>query len=369
MGFVEQIAKRHPSCLQVVFTGFPGVEPSYKAGEVNVPYWTKSPTGVDKENRRIPEYSARGWAMAVRKTLEQDWIRNILERGGDLMPPGACTHATLSERYFGQVDGSSAYIAHILDLWESLLFLHWSLALALARHAGVAPPLKSFSGKIEEVERGLEILWPPLAERKWLEPLRPYIGIGNKLSGAGAGARFLDNASKRLRQLRNERAHSFQREDWSIEEFEDPIRYLLDATAFWMDHPLLSRLVLRDSESGVVRAEVLRGDYPWKQQQDRRTGAKLTRSPTSEHVHMEWRGPDGRPLLIDLWPFVTLARDPQMGHRNLCTASHLYQGTWWRRSLSTGRKMPWDLHKDGGHEATRLLEDMLPRSRVPRHLQ
>ncbi len=349
----RRIVSDHPCSPRVLFTAFADVTLSNRIGRMDATeYWQKSGTG--KDNPASSVYSARGWAQSVRDFLAERYLPFALQQAGRFLPANLADQARNLEKHLGRRSQDSRFLGFAIDLWQSTLHLSWAQAQALARvhrgGVGTAVP----TNKLEELERGLGLIWPELSQSGWFGPWGAYVGKGNAKTGDGAGRRFLVEASRPLRSLRNAHAHDFTREVWTDrwEALENPLLHLLDAAILWADHPLLTGLRAAPGRSDLWQAEAIHGAGPWPA---REVLAASRFAPYPERVYIRWLDPEGAAVLVDLWPFVILEADPKINRRVLWVPSHCDPGgNWWRRSLYDGQVMRWP---ERDREGIKTLQD------------
>lgn len=228
------------------------------------------------------------------------------------------------------------YLRLWLEIWESVLQLAFTQTLALCSHAKMS--LKATpDGTLANQEQLIRNAWPHLARLRFLSPWLHYIGRQD-----GPGEPFLQGASKPLRDLRNELSHSFSRDNWAtlVEQHQDALLFLIDALAFWVENPLLTRLQFHPMRRNWVQAQALLGDqlpFPIREFEVPDLTANELPAESINHVWLLWPQ-EGGTRVLDLDPFIVLESDQQgYPHIRLLSYPARQAGYWMYRSLRDGR--------------------------------
>lgn len=338
LGFCQQMVERQVLSQRIIFTGSGKMHYSNWAGRLDgTPYLEKSTTGIDSPETNI--YSARGWAEFVQTTLEKEYLPYALRETGKGLPLAFAERArrTLASYENGLYE---AYIRLWIELWESTLHLHSALALALCNSAGIVLNTlpEDTPTSMQDIVREA---WPKLDRANWMKPLLRYIGDGSKESGLGVGTHFLNFASDPLRRLRNELAHRFSQDLWrdKAEQNKDVFLVLIDAMAFWHEHPLLIGLRFHHSTKSRVIGDAIAGDqFPFRARDIDAPGINQLPSPNTESPSVIWFKSEDDTRIVLLDPFIILSRERSSGRQIVSLLSHPNKrnGAWMYRSLSDG---------------------------------
>jgi ActR/RegA family two-component response regulator len=328
---------------RVIYTAFGKVEYSNWAGRIGGVRYLEKGADDTKEDT----YTAQKWAAFIKSELDNNYIPFALDLAGKCLPLSLAERARRAQAaYTAKI--YETYMRLWLELWESALHLAFAQTLALYSHAKLPSgrPLNyTPDGTPAGQEQFIKEVWSRLAPADWMSPWARYISTGKKEGGSvGAGEGFLQGASIPLRKLRNDISHSFPGEQWEAwaSEYREAVLFLIDALAFWIENPLLTRLQFHPTDRQVVVGQALMGDQlPFPTRTINVPTSELTRIPSGSTDHaclLWWRRGESESQVLDLDPFITLERDRQ-GRSHLLLLSHpaRERGQWFYRSLTDGR--------------------------------
>lgn len=331
----ERIVEKNLLIYRIIYTAFGDTSYSNRTGRFGGTPYLEKKIGREKAGA----YSSYEWAEYIKSTLEHDYIPFALEQAGRHLPLSLAERARRALAAYHDKNFES-YIRLWIEIWESILHLAFAQTLALCHQAGISLG-RIPGGTLAEQEQILRDAWPKLAQQNWMQPWLRYIGVGNRESGAGAGGLFLRSASDPLRQLRNELAHSFPADAWDqlTAEYKDPLLFLIDALAFWIENPLLLGARYHPTQRRRVVGTAIMGDqvpFPLREI-DIHDLAEIPKN-TDEHICLIWHHEENQSMILDLYPFVMFDRDPQgRPHLMLLARSTKQSDRWMYRSLSDGR--------------------------------
>jgi CheY-like chemotaxis protein len=346
LNLCARIVEQNIVAPRVIYTAFGKVEYSNWVGRVGGTRYLEK--GVDDTKKDT--YTAQKWATFIKSELESNYIPFALDLAGKCLPLSLAERARRTQVAYA-AKTYETYMRLWLELWESALHLAFAQTLALYSHAKLPSgrPLNyTPDGTPAGQEQFIKEVWSRLAPAGWMSPWARYISTGKKEGeSVGAGEGFLQGASIPLRKLRNDISHSFPGEQWEawVSEYREAVLFLIDALAFWIENPLLTRLQFHPTDRQVVVGQALMGDqFPFPTRTINIPTSELTRIPSgsADHACLLWsRRGEGESQVLDLDPFIILERDRQ-GRLHLLLLSHpaREQGQWLYRSLTDGRLQP-----------------------------
>lgn len=341
--FVREISSRDMLSMKTVYTAFGRSEFANYVGRIGKCEYLEKSTTVRSTTDAdgTTKLTTLDWARWIQRKLEEDYIPFALELAGERLPLWMATWSRIAAKAYRQGDFAT-YIAMCQKLWENALTLAWAQTAALCVAAGV--PLSVPDQSPASREKGLKAAWPALAAKGWLDPWRPYIGIGNKESGKGAGRLFLDGASALLQVERNRRAHNDDIAETTMvgvhhaaaaAELRPSVLFLLDALAYWVEHPLLLAPRQHPQVVGAMLGRAAAGDrVSFSDIEIAAPGLDAALVPLDpRHLHLVWRVGE-RTKVIDLYPFVALTRHPVTRQDDLLVLGNRTPQQWLWCSLT-----------------------------------
>lgn len=333
----ESLVQQHVVACRVIYTAYGRPDYGNRAGRLGDTRYLEKGGNSKKEDT----YDSFQWAELIKFTLENEYIPFALDLTGKTLPLSLAERARRATEA-AQKNLHEPYLRLWIELWESTLHLAFAQTLALCAKAGISLGRLPTGDSLVEQEQALSDVWPRLvrASANWLQPWIRYISTGYKEGGSvAAGMGFLQGASEPFRKLRNDIAHSFSRDVWKTmaQEAREAILFLIDALAFWTEHPFLTQVQFHPSNRHRIIGQAIMGDqlpFPTREI-DVPTVENL---PHQDHVCLPWQPQGQESCLLDLNPFVVFERD-QQGRSHLLLLSHpaRERGRWFYRSLTDGR--------------------------------
>ncbi|MFP5516962.1 MAG: hypothetical protein ACLGJC_28255 [Alphaproteobacteria bacterium] len=325
LGLNKILSNMNYSGLRAIYTAHGELHWANKAGQDgSCPYLVKSTSGENHPEKNI--FTVYGWAEWIGAALEERYLPSTLKLAGARLPFRMGERARLAEDHLAS-QNSKEYLAQVCRLWECALNLAWAQTAALCLTSGI--PIGRFpDDKPVHWQESLGDLWPRLAERGWLAPWRRYVGKGSPDNGSGAGERFLVNGSEPLRQIRNMLAHSEKGEalaltdgsvDRLVHQARDPLLFLMDALAHWVEHPFLLAPVRHPHVEAALVGRALAGSSrPFAEMvvempKMRALPQTIGHPSTRNHLYLPWSLADGSSQLVPLYPFIQIDRHPTTG--------------------------------------------------------
>lgn len=327
----ENLYLRRVMAQKVIYTAFGQLSYANHAGRLGgTPYWAKD-TQTKKEQNKYTSYD---WAKTIRGMLEDNHLRFSLEQCALHLP---LSMADRSIQIINALDkkNDEATLKYLLELWDNSVHLALNQSMVLCKAAGIhlEVPLSKWRGGMQ---KQLNSAWSKLAEKGWMTPWAPYIGQ--------RGLNLLDGALNPLLALRNEDAHTYDMsERWKdkLESAMDPFYYLIDALAFWVEHPFVTRAHYHPTMRNRVMATILTGNKLPLSNAERVPNIQEIPVSANDHILLPWKNPDGNHLLLSCAPFMILDPVPSSNRQDILLLSHgASKREWYYRSLMTGK-----LHK------------------------
>ncbi len=320
-----QIRASRPLVRTAMYTAYAKSDLAHRAGSIGADFYiTKSdPNTPGPDNLSAASYMEllkvllQGGAQPRTSTHDPGYLRWALERGRLFLPPFLASHCGNITNFLNLHDWQNAF-QRITLLREHTIIFAWAHAAALCNALKIKRdpvPSSGFSG-IMAVQNDLRELWNKLDDVGRLGVWKGYVSDPNGTVAWRGVGNALFRHSDFLRTQRNVSMHDnpdFSRPNYEAKEVQNGILAMIDALAFWADHPLMTNVTYHPHIKSHLRFSRLAGQPPWLVEHlDSGATLKSASENTSERIHVLHRDGTGEHL-VDLHPFVTMKEGAQGG--------------------------------------------------------
>jgi CheY-like chemotaxis protein len=313
---LEQIRASRPLVRTAIYTAYAKVDLAYRAGRTGADiYITKSVTTMQEPDglsaadyMSLLEVLLQGGGQPHTNSKDPGYLHWALERGRSFLPPFLAFYCKNITILLNGDDWNSTFL-QITKLREHIISFAWAHAAALCSAFQIKRtpvPQVGFTS-ISAVQKNLSELWKALDDAGRLGVWKGYVSDPDVESGWSGAGNALFNHTEMIRSLRNKYTHhefNFSRDTY--QQTQNGILAMIDALAFWADHPLMTNVKHHPSITGRLQFVQLAGPRPWPLV-DLASSATLqgARAQSSERIHVLHRDDKGEHL-VDLHPFVTM---------------------------------------------------------------
>ena len=325
-------------------------EATMLAGQLPAQIWHKSATDNPAEDK----YTSIGWARALVKHLEQQYLPYYLLSGKDFLPvPLARCCADLNNKLGlimqdidepRKIQVSKSNWPYVAERW--LRFYEDCLLLSLVQaHCWLqSKPWSALTNDsanlVQALQRCCYVGAVGTELRSWLDYIQPSFGSTELL--------LVEQHEDRLAWLK---CGIEEKNYWNYSKFLELMLPVLDIASFWCTRPLVARLrKLNDDKYQATR--VCGATWPYPQEQFELNDSNNSLNLTEDSVYLSLPVPgSNKRNLVNLWPWLRLRsysdRNFQSKLEVCLRPSSKTLDTWIYRNLETGEITQWQPDPEG----------------------